>query len=237
MEEAPEIIELQNDLRFGNRDAKLRALDRLRELRPASERVKVAIREVMTEGDGAVQLSGARALVAVGEESDTVVQVLLSALELPLMERREAIQAGGRALDEFIGTLLAKQLAVESLSYLRTRPEVVEALLRTAQYAQSPLDRDALCALGAIGSPAAREFIEYQSRRGNRAAETVLKLFGKADFEMIKMVVQGGDSVRRCQRCGWVGQREKMQKTLLGKYKCPSCGAAGGDVAFLAGLS
>jgi len=204
------IEKLLYNIQFGNRGIKLDAIMKLKDVAKGKlDAVRQVILDAMASGDGVIQLTGAVTLARLGDESDPVVKILVGNLSPPNSENENLI----------------KYYALEGLSYIRGRPEIVDILLKMAQYDEdASVKHRAILALSAIGNSASKNFLEYQSQRGNRSAKIGLELFGKADLDTIELIDCFGYEARRCTACGYKG---KMKSTLLGKKKCPQCGKVG----------
>jgi HEAT repeat protein len=112
-------------------------------------------------------------LARLGDESDPVVEISVGNLAPPHSENENII----------------KFYALDGLSYIQGRPEIVDTLLKMAQYDENVgVRKGAIYALSAIGNSAATNFLEYQSQHGNKSAKIGLELFGKADFHTINLI-------------------------------------------------
>lgn len=197
-------------IKFGNRDEKFDALGKIKKanIENIDEACEVIL-DAIAKGDGNLQLTGAVTLAALGNESDGVIEILTSVLSLPYSDSEIPI----------------RYYAMEGLSYIRNRPEIIDTILNTAQNDDSIAVRNgAAYALGAIGNPKAKEYLEYQDQHGNSAAKAALALFGAEDFNTINRLDGVVHKARRCSVCNNVAE---MKTTLLGKNKCPNCGSVG----------
>lgn len=210
LEQLPsDIQELLKDLQFGHEGAVLQALDRL-----ASDgqghlaAVRPLVLEAMVRGDGEVQVHGARTLASLGDTSDEMATVIVGSLD----------HLRGRAPDDLETTFAlwsASEIVCEAASYVRNRPDVVDALMQIALDSRV-WGSEPYYALSVIGDPAAREFLTYHAERGVVGAKLALALFGESDFETLQNF---SDNTRRCVACGHIGE----PISFLFSKKCEVC--------------
>jgi len=208
-----EIHNLLKDIRFGDRKSKLDAMEKLEDKAIAHlNEVRQTILDSMAKGDGVVQLYGAKTLAVLGDESEMVIKILVMNLS--------------PATDDKNTEMVLKSVALEGLSHVRGSPEITNAILQLADDEIPLVQKSVYYAIGAIGDTTGRDFLEYQSQRGNKTAKIALDMFGKADFHIIWAVDVHGYDARKCGACGYRGS---MKTTLTGKKKCPKCGTTGQD--------
>ena len=163
------------DIKLGNRERKIEAI---KKISPADKEnlqdLKPVLLDIMEKGDGQVAWYAATALAELGDQSDGTAENLIANLTPPPSENENIL----------------KYATTQSLSNIKYNPRVVDALMSAYQTDRNISVRmGCLWALGAIGDPSSKEFLEYIARQGNGeepcAAQAALELFGKGDFEEI----------------------------------------------------
>jgi hypothetical protein len=157
------------DLEYGEFDTQIRSIIEIARLDKSKLEDLTPKAHAVFDGIGETELiSGALLLAKSGISLDPAVSILVKELYSK-------------------GLAPGQENFVEALSCIKGNTKVIRAMTSLAQYEVSE-ERQArpLWALGAIGDPSTRGFVEYWASRGRPAAKVALKLFGTGTFQMIK---------------------------------------------------
>lgn len=176
----PQLKATLDSLRSGTIGAQLVALDEIppdlsQEYIPA---VQGAIVDAMNGGDGRVLFWGAVVLARLGDESDLSVNTLLARLSSPRNDNENVAWH-----------------AIQGLSYVRGRIDVVDKLVKVAESDKNLSLRQRACfALAAMGNDVAKLFLDHQACNDNKAASFALTQLERLGPQSLRAAIVDGHS-------------------------------------------
>ena len=173
-----ELKEKLDSLRFESDDTRLDVFEEIPTDLPREyfRAVQGAVMQAMTAGGPGVRMFGAVTLARLGDESYSPISILLGNLSPPPTKDESQV----------------KRLALQGLSYVKGREDVVEKLIEVTQQDKDVMVRQrAIFALAATGNPAARQFVEGLAGTGDRAALFALEWVNK-DVDSLRDAIING---------------------------------------------